>query len=147
MKRFLKIGLAWGYASYSIHFIHLIDWINQRKFHFQQRIRPNTFFSWKYSTLFPKTINQSISIESIQMKKIFTIFNNLVWNSVKITCCVQCDSVKIIVPPFCSPSGGYCFPPSFVGVVPQATLGWWCLTLRLSGFLTSYALCLLSNEH
>ena len=52
----------------------------------------------------------------------------------------------MIVSPFSSPSGGYCFPPSFVGAVPQATLGWWCLTLRLSGFLTS-SFCLLSNKH
>ena len=39
----------------------------------------------------------------------------------KVMCCVHCGSVKIIVPPFCSPSGGHCVPPSFVGVVPQVT--------------------------
>ena len=94
--------------------------------------------------------NQLIYFDFVDFNEIlFSLFisTTLKWNSVKVMCCVQCDSVKIIVLPFCSPSGGYCFPPSFVGVVPQATLGWWCLTLRLSGFLPKSFFCILSNKH
>ena len=153
--KFFCFGLVWCYFSYSIHFIavsfdlKLIE-STKESFFFNKEF-DQIHFSWMYSNLFPKKKNKQLifSISSILMKSLLRLhFNNIIWNSIKVMCFVQCGSAKIIVPPFCSPSGEVLFFSLFRWC--SAASHPWMVVPYATPFGLSHLICFfgfLSNKH
>ena len=146
-------GLVWCYLSYSIHFIavsfdlKLIE-STKESFFFNKEF-DQIHFSWMYSNLFPKKTNNNF-FDFVDSHEIILRlhFNNIIWNSIKVMCCVQCGSAKIIVPPFCSP---------FWWVLFSSLLRWcsaashpWMVVPYATPFGLSHLICFFwffSNKH